>query len=67
MQALTEKAVAVSSARMGRPKLNVKGTTVRLPETVIARIEALCGKNQMAAFIREAVLAELERREKAKG
>lgn len=49
---------------MGRPALNVKPTVVRLPAEAIERIEALVGKNQMAAFIREAVERELKRREK---
>lgn len=49
---------------MGRPPLGIKTTTVRLPEQVMARIEAVAGKNRMAQFIREAVEAELLRREK---
>lgn len=64
MQPLTRKAVVDSPARMGRPPLEVKTTTVRLPVLTFARIEALCGKNRMAAFIRAAVEAELDRREK---
>lgn len=48
---------------MGRPPLNVKPTIVRLTEDVIDRIEALVGPNRRAAFIREAIEAELERRE----
>ncbi len=66
MQSLTEKAVADTSARMGRPPLEVKTTTVRLPVKTFARIEAICGKNRMAQFIRDAVEAELARREKPK-
>ena len=49
---------------MGRPPLNVKPTVVRLTDDVRRRIVALVGENQMAAFIREAVEAELRRREK---
>ena len=49
---------------MGRPPLNVKPTMVRLTETVRARIVALVGPNQMAAFIRDAIEAELKRRER---
>ncbi len=49
---------------MGRPPLGVKPTMVRLTEDVRRRIVALVGDNRMAAFIREAVDAELERREK---
>jgi predicted transcriptional regulator len=51
---------------LGRPKLGVKLTTVRLSEAVMARIDALCGKNRRGEFIREAVEAELDRRERAK-
>lgn len=52
---------------MGRPPLGNKATQVRLPQDVMDRIDALTGTNRRAQFIREAVLAELERREKAKG
>jgi len=51
---------------MGRPPLKVKETKVRLTDSQRARIESLVGKNRMAQFIREAVEAELERRERAK-
>lgn len=52
--------------RMGRPPLNVKETKVRLTDEQRQRIEALVGPNRMAAFIREAVENELERREDIK-
>lgn len=52
--------------RMGRPPLHVKETKVRLTDEQRKRIEALVGANRMAAFIREAVEAELQRREKAR-
>ena len=48
---------------LGRPKLGVKQTTVRLTPEARARIEALVGSRGMAPFIREAVMRELERRE----
>lgn len=64
MQVLTEKAVAPTPRAMGRPKLHVIATTVRLPAAVLERIDALLGGNQRAKFIREAVEAELARREK---
>jgi hypothetical protein len=48
---------------MGRPPLNVKATVVRLTVDTIARIEAVAGKNRMSQFVREAVEAELLRRE----
>lgn len=51
---------------MGRRKMDVKTTVVRLPVDVPKRIEALVGKHRMAEFIREAVEHELQRREKPK-
>lgn len=55
---------------MGRPPLNTKfetkPTMVRLTEDVRSRIEAIVGPNRMAVFIREAVEAELARREALK-
>ncbi|GAB5506749.1 MAG: hypothetical protein Rhirs2KO_19120 [Rhizobiaceae bacterium] len=49
---------------MGRPPLNVKPVLVRLPEEMPQRIDALVGKNRRAAFIREAIEKELNRRER---
>lgn len=46
--------------------MDVKATVVRLPEGVGERIDALCGKNRRAEFIREAVERELSRRERSK-
>ena len=63
MQVLSEKAVAVSAPRMGRPKLGVIATTLRLPAALLDRIDALMGPGRRAQFIREAVEAELRRRE----
>lgn len=57
----------VTQSRMGRPPLNVKETKVRLTLDTRQRIEAIAGPNRMAEFIREAVEAELARREKSKG
>ncbi len=51
---------------MGRPPLKVKPILVRLPEGMPERIDALVGKNKRADFIRKAVEAELDRREKGK-
>jgi metal-responsive CopG/Arc/MetJ family transcriptional regulator len=51
---------------MGRPSLGVISTTVRLPKAVLDRIDALLGPNQRAKFIRDAVEAELARREAEK-
>lgn len=50
---------------VGRPPLNMKITTVRLPAKTIERIDALVGKNRRPAFIREAVERQLEQAEKA--
>lgn len=49
---------------MGRPPLGVKPTVVRLSQEARDRIVALVGKTGMAAFIREAVEAELAKRER---
>ena len=43
--------------------MNMKPTPVRLSADALARIDALCGTYGRAAFIREAVERELERRE----
>jgi predicted DNA-binding protein len=51
---------------MGRPPLHVKETKVRLTDDQRQRIEALVGPSRMAAFIREAIEAELKRRERQK-
>lgn len=63
---LTEKAIAPSPPRMGRPKLGVISTTVRLPAAVLERIDQLLGANRRAQFIRDAVERELDRREKGR-
>lgn len=59
--------MTVMPRRMGRPPLsresNTKMTGVRLTEEIRQRIEALVGPNRMAVFIREAIEAELNRRE----
>lgn len=48
---------------MGRPPLQVRKTTIRLPVDVFDRITAIVGERRMAEFIRDAVVAEVERRE----
>jgi len=53
------------SRRMGRPPLGIKSTNVRISEEVKDRIRELVGEQGMAQFIREAIEAELKRREKA--
>lgn len=54
-------------SKVGRPELGVKPTLVRLPLGVPERIDLVAGKNRRAEFIREATVAELERREAAAG
>lgn len=65
---MTQLPITDTPRPMGRPPLSKKSETVltgvRLTEAVRQRIIALVGPNQMAAFIREAVEAELDRREK---
>lgn len=61
---LTKFSGTDTPTRMGRPPLNVKETKVRLTDEHRQRIEAIVGPNRMAAFIREAVENELERRER---
>lgn len=51
---------------MGRPPLKVRKTTIRLPEDIFDRITALVGERRMAEFIRDAVMAEVERREETR-
>lgn len=65
LMALTQIKGTVMQPRMGRPPLHVKETKVRLTDEQRRRITALVGERGMAAFIREAVDAELDRREKA--
>lgn len=63
------KPLMVTASRMGRPPLSQKSVTqptmVRLTEDARNRIAALVGKDRMAAFIREAIENELDRREKS--
>lgn len=52
---------------MGRPKLHVRATTVQLTAEQLARIAVIApGVKDRSKFIREAVEAELERRERQK-
>lgn len=66
MEALTQKTIADSPSRMGRPSLGVVSTTARLPKALLERIDALLGPNKRAEFIREAVDEKLARDERAK-
>lgn len=60
---MTDFSISDTSRRMGRPPMNVKPTVVRLTQEALDRIEKVAGPNQRAAFIREAVDNELDRRE----
>lgn len=61
---MTAEASPAIARRMGRPPLDVRETKVRLTEEQRSRIAALVGTYGMAKFIREAIDAELDRREK---
>jgi metal-responsive CopG/Arc/MetJ family transcriptional regulator len=50
---------------MGRPSLHATAIHVRIPNDVLNRVDALVGDNQRAQFVREALIAEIERRERA--
>jgi len=63
---LTHFPISNNPRRMGRPPLKVKPILVRLPEGMPERIDALVGKNKRAEFIRQAVEAELSKREEDK-
>jgi hypothetical protein len=67
---LTENPQSLTGVRMGRPPLKknveTRPTVVRLDAETRERIEAIAGPNRMAVFIREAVEAELKRRERGK-
>lgn len=65
MESLTEKMTAFSPRQMGRPKLHVRATTVQLTTELMDRIANFApGVKDRSKFIREAVEAELERRER---
>jgi len=49
---------------MGRPRLDMKPTVVRLPEGTAERIDTLVGNRTRAEFIRKAIEKELLRCER---
>lgn len=51
---------------MGRPPLNHHATTVRFPQELLDRIDAIVGEKQRAIFIREAVEARVRYAEELK-
>lgn len=61
--ALTDIPMPFSARRMGRPPLGLKLISVRLPPSVVERIDALQGQHRRAQFIREAVEEKLQRDE----
>ena len=63
MRGLAEKKITASPPRMGRPPIG-KFTAVRLSPEMLERIDAQAGPGKRAAFIREAVEKELQRRER---
>lgn len=65
MHGLAEKVISPIPASVGRPRINEEGTPARFRAGTLARIDAsLVGKEKRSDFIREAVEAELARREK---
>lgn len=65
MHGLAEKVISDTPAPVGRPKINDEQTPARFPAGTLARVDAACvGKEKRSDFIRAAVEAELERREK---
>lgn len=61
---MTHFPVSDTRPAMGRPTLHVKPTVIRLSDGMAERIDAIAGKNRRAEFIREAIEAELKRRER---
>lgn len=67
MQDSTQIVVSPIPARVGRKRINSEDgdkVTARFPEGTLARVKAVLRDGEpQSAFIRDAVLAELERRE----
>ncbi len=62
---LTTERTPPSAQPVGRPKINSEETPARFPAGTLARIDAtLAEKEKRSDFIRKAVEAELQRREK---
>ncbi|MGO4841396.1 hypothetical protein AB4144_54980 [Rhizobiaceae sp. 2RAB30] len=62
---MTQYAISFIGMVMGRPPLNMTPTLVRFPSEILERVDTLVGHKHRAKFIREAVTAEIERREQA--
>lgn len=68
MMGSTELPVPATKRTVGRTRINGEQTMARFREGTLDRIKAvLSGREKQSDFIREAVEAELARREKAKG
>lgn len=62
----TQLVVSDTPASVGRPRINGEQTMARFRDGTLDRIKAvLTDREKQSDFIREAVEAELERREKA--
>jgi hypothetical protein len=63
MHGSTEKVISVTSAPVGRPRINDEQTPARFPGGTLARIDAVLSEGEKRSdFIREAVERELKRR-----
>lgn len=64
MHGLAQKEISAIRAGVGRPKINGEQTPGRFPAGTLARIDAACRDGEKRSdFIRQAVEAELKRRE----
>lgn len=64
---LTAERTPHTPQSVGRPKINHEQTPARFPEGTLARVDAALRDGEARSdFIREAVEAELKRRERAK-
>jgi hypothetical protein len=52
-----------TTRRMGRPPLRIEKVTMRLPDGMAERIDAIAGHNKRAAFVRALLLREVARLE----
>lgn len=62
---LTQPAISVRTARVGRKQINHEQMPARFPEGTLARIDAaLAEREKRSDFVREAVERELDRRQR---
>ncbi len=67
MQPLTGKVISARRQGVGRKQINHEQTPLRLPEGTLARVDAVLAEGEKRAdLFRDAVEAELRRREAAK-